>query len=313
MKLKDIYQLSLNLGIKADPRSKKRIKELIKKEKSKYKDLNKEEKEAFDTHRLKSPYADTRIHHDLDKKVKKVLVGIDINVAELLLAKELGAETVICHHPIGASLSRLDQVMEMQADVLENYGIPINIAESLVKKRMEEVSREVAPANHYQVIDAAKLLGIQLINLHTPLDNLAYKTVKDKLEKDKPETINELIGSLKDFSEYREAIKLQMGPEIFVGSPENRSGKIAITEMTGGTGGSKDIYEKMGQYGIGTVVGMHIEEENRKNAEKHHINVVIAGHMASDSLGINLFLDELKKADKNIIIIPTGGLITNNK
>ncbi len=312
MKLKDIYNLSLKLGIKADPRSKARIDKLIKKEKDRYKDLSKEEQASFDKHRLESPYADTRVHHDLDKKVKKVLVGIDIDVAELLLAKELGADSVICHHPIGASLSRLDQVMEMQADVLENYGIPINIAESLIKKRMEEVSRGVAPANHYQVVDAAKLLDIQLVNIHTPLDNLAYKAVKDSIDKDKPETVKELINSLKGFPEYKEAIKLQMGPEIFVGSPENRTGKIAITEMTGGTGGSKDIYEKMGQYGIGTVVGMHIEEENRKNAQKHHINVVIAGHMASDSVGINIFLDELKKKNKDIEIIPAGGLIARD-
>jgi putative NIF3 family GTP cyclohydrolase 1 type 2 len=65
----------------------------------------------------------------------------------------------------------------------------------------------------------------------------------------------------------------------------------------------------MSQYGIGTVVGMHMEEEHRKNAEKNHINVVIAGHMASDSLGVNIFLNELRKKAKNVEIIPTGGLI----
>jgi putative NIF3 family GTP cyclohydrolase 1 type 2 len=53
---------------------------------------------------------------------------------------------------------------------------------------------------------------------------------------------------------------------------------------------------------------MHMEEESRKNAEKHHINVVIAGHMASDSVGVNLFLKKLKK--EKIDLIPAGGLIT---
>jgi hypothetical protein len=35
--------------------------------------------------------------------------------------------------------------------------------------------------------------------------------------------------------------------------------------------------------------------------------VVIAGHISSDSLGMNLFLDELEK--KGIKIIPAAGLI----
>jgi putative NIF3 family GTP cyclohydrolase 1 type 2 len=40
---------------------------------------------------------------------------------------------------------------------------------------------------------------------------------------------------------------------------------------------------------------MHIGEKHRKEAEKNHINVIIAGHMASDSLGLNLMLDEFVK------------------
>ncbi len=52
---------------------------------------------------------------------------------------------------------------------------------------------------------------------------------------------------------------------------------------------------------------MHISEEHKKEAEDAHLNVVIAGHISSDSLGMNLFLDELEK--KGIEIIPCSGLI----
>ncbi|MCD6194962.1 hypothetical protein J7K05_02100 [bacterium] len=38
-----------------------------------------------------------------------------------------------------------------------------------------------------------------------------------------------------------------------------------------------------------------------------YFNVVIAGHIASDSLGFNLFLDKLKK--RNIKVISAGSLI----
>ena len=83
-------------------------------------------------------------------------------------------------------------------------------------------------------------------------------------------------------------------------------GEIILIEVTGGTSGSKNIYQWLAQAGVGTIVGMHMSEEYKKEAEKWHINVVIAGHMASDSLGMNLFLDELGK--KGIEVIPCSGL-----
>ncbi|MEK7842042.1 MAG: NGG1p interacting factor NIF3, partial [Deltaproteobacteria bacterium] len=74
---------------------------------------------------------------------------------------------------------------------------------------------------------------------------------------------------------------------------------------TGGTGGSKDIYEKLSIAGIGTIVGMHIGEDHKKEAEKHHVNVVIAGHMSSDTLGLNLLFDDI--LDKNVEIVAASG------
>jgi len=54
-------------------------------------------------------------------------------------------------------------------------------------------------------------------------------------------------------------------------------------------------------------VAMHMKEENREEAEKAHLNIVIAGHMASDSIGMNLFLDELVR--RGIEVVPCSGLI----
>ena len=52
---------------------------------------------------------------------------------------------------------------------------------------------------------------------------------------------------------------------------------------------------------------MHQREEWKDEAKKHHLNVIVAGHMASDSLGLNLFLDNLEK--KGIEIVPCSGFI----
>ena len=78
-------------------------------------------------------------------------------------------------------------------------------------------------------------------------------------------------------------------------------------DAEGGADEAKETFERMSHYGIGTIIGMHMSEEHRKDAEKNHINVVIAGHMSSDSLGMNLFLDELEK--KGVEVVPVSGLI----
>ncbi|MFH1036720.1 MAG: NGG1p interacting factor NIF3 [Patescibacteria group bacterium] len=309
MKIKEIYDLAINMGVDADFRGRKGIEDDLERKRGQYEKLHGEEKKEFDIDDLKNPFPDSWILNIAeDKEIKKVLVGIDISPAEILMAGRLGGiDLVISHHPLGKGLAHLADVMELQCDVLNMYGVPINIAEGLMKEKISEVARGVDAANHQRSVDAAKLLKINLMCLHTPCDNLAANFLKGKVEKEKLDRIEDLMDLLREVPEYKEAGKIGAGPKIFVGSPNNHCGKIALTEITGGTEGSPKLYEKMAQSGIGTVVGMHVSEEHKKEAEAANINVVIAGHMSSDSLGVNLFLDELEK--KGIEIVPCSGLI----
>ncbi|MBI2042161.1 MAG: NGG1p interacting factor NIF3 [Candidatus Nealsonbacteria bacterium] len=308
MNIQDIYNLAIKMGIDADFRDNGSVEKMLARKKTQYDNLSIDKKTEFDEEALINPYLDSRILHIAeDKEIKKILVGIDIDTAELLLAKDLGVDLVIAHHPRGKALATLHEVMEMQCDVLSQHGVPINVAEGLMRPKISEVARGVSAANHQRAVDSAKLLGMNFINCHTPCDNLAARFLKDKIDEANPERIEDLLKVLKNIQEYSEAIKIGSGPKIFVGALENRCGKIAMTEITGGTEGSPKIYAKMAQAGIGTVVSMHQSEEHRKEAEAAHINVVIAGHMSSDSLGVNLFLDELEK--QGIEIIPCSGLI----
>jgi len=310
MKIKEIFQLAINKGIEADFRGKETIDKILKMKKERYERLSEEEKGEFDTEALENPYLDSRILNIAeDKEIKRVLVGIDIEPAEILLAKEVGnIDLIISHHPLGKGLAHLSDVMELQCDILNQYGVPINVAEGLMKERISEVARGMNRYNHQRTVDTAKILRFNLTCLHTTTDNLAAKFLKEKIEKeDSLMRIGDLLSLLGKIPEYKEATKFGAGPKIFVGDRERRCGKIAVTEITGGTEGSPKIYEKMAIAGIGTVIGMHIEEEHKKEAEAANINVVISGHISSDSLGMNLFLDELEK--RKIEIIPCSGLI----
>jgi len=314
MTVEQIYGLAIKMGIGADLRGQKTVLSQLKKLNERFKKLSPEKKEKFDKDRLFNPYSDSRVlSGNPDKEVKRVMAGIDIDTSELLMARYLGdqydkkIDLVISHHPSGVALADLSAVMHLQADVLNRYGVPINIAEGVMKPRISEVARGVLAINHNKAVDAAKLLGMSFICIHTCCDNLAAGFLDKKIKKDNPQTLAEILKSLKEIPEYREAGKQKSGPKIFVGNAGSRVGKIVLSEITGGTSGSKEIYEKMANAGVGTVIGMHMKDEYRAEAEKAHVNVVIAGHMSTDSLGMNLFLDELEK--KGIEIIPCSGLI----
>ncbi|ACV63203.1 hypothetical protein Dtox_2392 [Desulfofarcimen acetoxidans DSM 771] len=316
MKIKEIYQLAVQKGIERDPRGMETVHKLLERVKKRYEDLKEEKRSEFDQDKLFNPYSDTRIlAGDPEKEVGRALVGIDIEVGEVLLADRLSERSgpidlIIAHHPEGKAMSALYQVMHLQEDFLARYGVPINVAEGMMASRIAEVKRGLMPLNHNRAVDAAKILNQSLMCMHTPADNHVVDFLQKIFDEEKPERLTDVIKLLKTIPEYKEAVTNNAGPTIVVGSKERRAGKILV-EMTGGTSGSEEVYSKLAQAGIGTVVVMHLNEKHRKEAEKNHVNVVIAGHMASDSLGMNLILDELQK--KGIEIIPCAGLIRHSR
>lgn len=315
MKIQEIHNLFTKMGMANDFRGTDGVQKVLDSKKAKFQKLSLKEQEEFDKEVLENPYLDSGVYNIVQdpsnplgqgKDVKRVLVGIDIGPEEILLARALGnIDLVIGHHPIGKGLAQLADVMDLQCDVYNFYGVPINVAEGLMRERISEVARGVNSSNHQRTVDTAKLLNVNLMNSHTSSDNMAAKFLKNFIEMRKMEKVGDIISALKEIPEYKEAMKIGVGPKVFAGSPENRCGKIALSEITGGTEGSPKLYEKIAQAGIGTVIGMHISEEHKKEAEMAHINIVIAGHMSSDSLGMNLLMDELQK--QGIEIVPCSG------
>jgi putative NIF3 family GTP cyclohydrolase 1 type 2 len=284
--------------MRADPRGQEAVERDLRDSKKAYEDLKPEDSASFDLERLTNPYADSRIlHGDPEQEVRKVLVGIDIEVPELLLADRLnekGAsiDLVLGHHPEGRAYANFYEVMKMQADILNRFGVPINVAESQLGGRMKEVERSVLPVNHARPVDAARLLELPFACVHTPADNMVSGFLQDLFDRERPERLRDIVRLLKDVPEYQAAGRNNAGPRILIGSDDQRPGRIFV-DMTGGTSGSKDTLQRLSQSGVGTMVCMHMSEDHRKEAEKHHIRVVLAGHISSDTLGLNLLLDEI--------------------
>ncbi|MGE5894399.1 MAG: NGG1p interacting factor NIF3 [bacterium] len=311
MNLRDFYEKAVQVGIEHDPRGKSAVSRDLEKQQKKFSELKDREKEFFDTDSLRNPYSDSKILHGSgDEEIRAILAGIDMEVGEILLADWLRArgkavDLILSHHPEGSGIANLYHVLEMQSDILNKYGVPIHIAESLMEGRIKEVQRRLLPLNHTRAVDAARLLNIPFICLHTPADNMVASFLQDLFDAKKPDTLADIVDLLTEIPEYREAGKIGAGPRILLGSDERRAGRIFV-DMTGGTEGAKDVFESLSSSGVNTIVGMHINEEHRKEAEKHHMNVVIAGHIASDNLGINLLLDRVIGGEEITLHVCSG-------
>ncbi|MCX7716737.1 MAG: NGG1p interacting factor NIF3 [Endomicrobia bacterium] len=312
MKLKEIYEFVIAYGIKNDPRGDQVVKELLKKEKRNFEEMTQKEKKYYDTEKLRNPYNDTRIlFGDPDTEVKSILVGIDMEMPEVLLANILSQkgkkiDLVLSHHPEGVGYKNFYEVMGMQADILAKFGVPINVAEGIMEPRMKEVQRKLMPMNHNRAVDIARVLDIPFMCCHTPADNCVATYLQKLFDKKKPKYLQDVVDLLLEIPEYDYAATLGNGPHILTGSKDRKAGKIFV-DMTGGTEGSTEVFEKLAVAGVSTVVAMHLSEEHFKNAQKHHINVIIAGHIASDTLGLNLVLDGLEQKFGRIETICVSG------
>jgi len=296
MKLQGIYRAAIQKGIEADPRNKKEIADILKERKAAYDKLGKNRRDVFDKDILFNPFGDTRILNIAsDDSIHSIIVGIDVEGPELLLVdrlkeKGLSIDLAMAHHPAGKAYAHFYEVMDVQADIFAQQGVNLSLADNLLAERKAQVARRVGAANHQRAVDIARWLKLNFICVHTPTDNLAYRYIEMAMRKSKPRCLSGILDILMGIPEYREAARGNNPPAIFIGRPASRVSHIHI-EFTGGTEGPQDIYDALSSAGIDTIIAMHQSEEHFKKCKKAHINVIVAPHIASDTLGINLMLD----------------------
>src|SRR5881409_399459 len=83
--------------------------------------------------------ADSEIHVK-GRKLRRVLVAIDVGVSELLLARNLNCDGVIAHHPAGGK-AQLEgyKVFLRHVDQLIGAGVPKRAAETAVRSKLHQL------------------------------------------------------------------------------------------------------------------------------------------------------------------------------
>jgi hypothetical protein len=222
------------------------------------------------------------------ENVKKVLIGIDMETPELLLARELGFDCVVSHHPKADNcVVDFAKVMDVQINRMVKSGVPINKAQKALKKQQLSIDLGRHASNYDRISSAARLMNMPYLNIHIPADFITEEIVQSKLDTafiNKPKTkLKNIIEELNSWDYYKGKIAK---PIIRVGSGEDYAGKIEVL-MAGGTNGGVDVYKSYFDAGVGTIIAMHVPENVKKAVAEQNIgNIIIAPHMPSDSIGL---------------------------
>ncbi len=270
----------------------------LKRRKSNMLDTNEILEISLDMVQWNSVPADTAVHVH-GKNIKKIMLMIDVTTADLMLAKNLGCDAVVTHHPIGVTAINFYKVIDRHIDYMKENGIPENIA----KKSVLDLKKRIELRNHTQiyssVIDSAKILNMPLVNIHQPCDEYARRVISQKIQDENPNLVSDLVTTLEDIPEFKNAAtKIQ----VSYGQPNSSVGKW-VAVIAAGTNGGFQIAKNYFENGISTVLYFHIDYNDLVKLNESNIqgNLIILGHLAGDSIGLNALANNLENEGIQVV------------
>lgn len=241
--------------------------------------------------------------------LEKIMFGIDIGPAELMLARELECDAVIAHHPAGGSSTlRFPEVLGRHVELMVEHGVPEAVAVEAVQPLLTRATMGAHAANFDHTPSIARILRMPFMNMHLPLDELGRQIMVTTVDEhivtlDQAPTVQDAIDALATIPELADAATRIMAP---VGAVDNALGKLAVIHGAGTNGGAA-IAEAYFAHGVGTVLYIHCAgDEVRRLREGGHGNLIVSGHIASDLIGINRYVAAIEA--ESVEVVRVSGL-----
>ena len=238
---------------------------------------------------------DSAIHHP-GEGIERILIGIDLKQAELKIAQDLGYDCAIAHHPsAGTSILRYHEVLLRHVDQMTRAGVPRDVAEATLRETIESRRVLASMQNYDHAPSVARLLGMPYLNIHTLLDEVGRRRMAEVVDGIEPErAVADAVDALRAaFGEFRNAAT---EIEVRVGSASNRLGR-AVFSHGAGTNGGYPVAKAYFDHGIDTVLYIHCRPEDAARLREEYGDaktLIVTGHIASDSVGINPYVDRLR-------------------
>jgi hypothetical protein len=225
-------------------------------------------------------------------RLRRIMVGIDIGAAELLLARQLAVDGVVAHHPAGGrAVLDFPRVLIRGVELMVEAGVPEPTARQVLQPSIARAMLRAQTANHDHVPSIARLLGLPFLNVHLPLDEFGRRVMDEAIRGrvaglGREPLVGDVVAALQTIPEIRDAPTRIMVP---VGRLDNPAGRVVVFHGAGTNGGAA-VAQALFAHNVGTVVYIHLapeEAERLRGAEPVPGNVVVSGHIASDLIGVN--------------------------
>ncbi|MBN1485812.1 MAG: hypothetical protein JXA37_13945 [Chloroflexia bacterium] len=233
----------------------------------------------------------------------KVLFGLDIGTAELVLARQLGYDAVIAHHPVGVP-HRHWPVYERHVELMVAAGVPEEAARAAVAPRLEALRVAGQARNYEQVSEAARLLGMPFLNIHCPLDELGRRVLQETVDAvlvEKPQgTLDDLVWALAALPAARRA---ETEVQVLLGHPEAPAGRTHVAHGAL-TNGGYDVAQACYEHGLDTVVYIHIAYADLlRLREAGRGQLIVTGHLVGDAVGIEPYIAALRRQGLRVDVL----------
>jgi putative NIF3 family GTP cyclohydrolase 1 type 2 len=276
---------------------------------------------ALDLAGLAAVPPDSGIHAP-GRGIRRALFALDVNVGLLMLAKQLGYDAVIGHHPCGTLLRQGEVYREhyrlvtlfglSEADARVAFGASLErTVRRLRVRRLRSLYYE-SPNQTFLEVDAARLLGLALVNVHNPLDEVGRRIGQAQLDAalavNPRATLGDLLAALYALPETRIAAEhYDMPAEIAIGDPDAPAERAAFVHGAL-SAPEHDIVRFYWRHGIRTVVTLHAafeDLERLRQAPEGYL--ILTGHYAGDSYGFTPYVRALR--ERGLEVTCVGGAI----
>jgi hypothetical protein len=242
--------------------------------------------------------------------IRRLIFALDVNVGLLVLAKQLGYDAVIGHHPCATLLDQ-GEVYREHYGLVTRFGLSEPEARAEFGPSLERTVRRLrnrrlrsiyyeSPNQTFLEVDAARMLGLAFLNIHNACDELGRRIGQDQLDgtlaASSDATLGDMVAAMYELPETRIAARhYQIPLELAIGDPAAPAGRAAFVHGCL-SAPEHDIIRFYWRHGIPTVMVLHAAFEDLERLKQNpEGNLVLTGHYAGDSYGFTPFVRALRQ------------------
>ena len=260
--------------------------------------------------------------HVPGENIKRFIFAMDVNVGLLHMARQMGFDAVVGHHPCGVLLHR-GEVYRRHIDLLEMHGIPREKSMAALSDSIDTIVRRMENARfrmlHHESpnqtvleVDAARMLHMPFMNIHNPFDEAGRRILQLKIDEAASRNphwkLKEVLSLIENLPEAHYAKEVYgINPRLLIGDPEAEASKVVFVHGAL-SAPHPAIIKFYWQNGFKTVVVLHGEFENleKLRIEKKG-NLILTGHFLGDSIGMTPFIRAIRQMGLEVVCM--GGII----